>query len=109
MRHHDAVIGCLRRGGFSIALAAHAYAVLDSYVYGFAFEEANLPEPYQDGFAPAVETIARQIDAEAYPYLVEMVRGHVLRPGYGFGSSFDFGLDLILDGLEHALLDGDRP
>jgi hypothetical protein len=106
MRHHDAVIGCLRRGGFSIALAAHAYAVLDSYVYGFAFEEANLPEAYQDGFAPAVEEITGQIDAKSYPYLVEMAREHVLRPGYEFGSSFDFGLDLLLDGLERALLDG---
>jgi AcrR family transcriptional regulator len=106
MQHHDAVIGCLRRGGFSIALAAHAYAVLDSYVYGFAFEEANLPEAYQDGFAPAVEEIARQIDAKEYPYLDEMVREHVLGPGYEFGSSFDFGLDLILDGLEQALPHG---
>ena len=108
MRHHDAVIGFLRRGGFSIALAAHAYAVLDSYVYGFAFEEANLPEANRDEFAPAVETIARQIDVKSYPYLVEMAREHVLRPGYEFGSSFDFGLDLILDGLEHALLDGEH-
>lgn len=106
MRHHDAVIGCLRRGGFSIALAAHAYAVLDSYVYGFAFEETNLPEANRDGFAPAVEAIARTIDAKSYPYLVEMAREHVLSPGYEFGSSFDFGLDLILDGLEQALLDG---
>ena len=106
MRHHDAVIGCLRRGGFSIALAAHAYAVLDSYVYGFAFEETTLPNANRDGFAPAVETIASQIDATAYPYLVEMAREHVLAPGYAFGSSFDFGLDLILDGLERALLDG---
>jgi AcrR family transcriptional regulator len=105
MRHHDAVIGCLRRSGFSIALAAHAYAVLDSYVYGFAFEETNLLEANRDGFAPAVETIARQIDANAYPYLVEMAREHVLSPGYEFGSSFDFGLNLILDGLERALLD----
>lgn len=106
MRHHDAVIGFLRRGGFSIALAAHAYAVLDSYVYGFAFEESTLPEANREGFAPAVETIARQVDAKEYPHLLEMAREHVLRPGYAFGSSFDFGLDLILDGLERALLDG---
>ena len=106
MRHHDAVIGCLRRGGFPIALAAHAYAVLDSYVYGFAFEETTIPEVNQDGFAPAVETIASQIDAKEYPHLFEMAREHVLKPGYEFGSSFDFGLDLILNGLERALLDG---
>lgn len=109
LRHHDAVIGCLRRGGFSLALASHAYAVLDSYVYGFAFEEANLPNENDDGFAPAVEEIARQIDAETFHYLAEMAREHVLKPGYDFGSSFDFGLDLILDGLERALLDRSFP
>ena len=43
LRHHDAVIGCLRQDGFSVAMAAHAYALLDSYVYGFALQQANLP------------------------------------------------------------------
>src|SRR5688572_613925 len=43
LRHHDSVIGTLRRAGFSIAMAAHAFSVLDSYVYGFALQEANLP------------------------------------------------------------------
>src|ERR1700757_4558411 len=38
LRHHDAVIGCLRRAGFSIELTAHAYALLDSYIYGFALQ-----------------------------------------------------------------------
>ena len=42
-RHHDAVLGCLRGAGFPVALAAHAYAVLDSYNYGFALQPA--PEP----------------------------------------------------------------
>ena len=43
LRHHDSVIGTLRRAGFSIQMAAHAYSLLDSYIYGFALEEAGLP------------------------------------------------------------------
>ena len=43
LRHHDAVIGSLRQAGFSIALAAHAFSVIDSYVYGFAMQEKTLP------------------------------------------------------------------
>ena len=44
LRHHDAVIGCLRRAGFSVELAAHAFAAtLDSFIYGFALQEASLP------------------------------------------------------------------
>ncbi len=43
LQHHDAVIGCLRAAGFSIAQVAHAYSVLDSYIYGFALQQASLP------------------------------------------------------------------
>src|SRR2546423_10676582 len=45
LRHHDAVIGCFREAGFSIAMAAHAFSLLDSYIYGFALQEAGLPPP----------------------------------------------------------------
>jgi len=37
------VLGCLRQAGFSVALTAHAYSLLDSYIYGFALQEASLP------------------------------------------------------------------
>jgi Tetracyclin repressor-like, C-terminal domain len=47
LRHHDAVLGCLAGAGFSLELAAHAYAALDSYIYGFALQERGLP--YQRG------------------------------------------------------------
>jgi len=43
LRHHDAVLGCLRDAGFSIEMTAHAYSVLDSYIYGFVHQEINLP------------------------------------------------------------------
>jgi AcrR family transcriptional regulator len=43
LRHHDAVIGSLRSAGFDIVMAAHAYSLLDSYIYGFALQEASLP------------------------------------------------------------------
>jgi hypothetical protein len=43
LRLHDEGLGCFRRGGFSLPLTAHTYAVIDSYVYGFALQEAKLP------------------------------------------------------------------
>ena len=43
LRHHDAIIGCLRNAGFTIELAAHAFSAIDSYLYGFAMQELNLP------------------------------------------------------------------
>ena len=100
--HHDAVIGILRRGGFSIELTAHAYSLLDSYIYGFALQEAGLP--FDKETAPEV---AQQMMAEfpsgAYPYLAGFVLEHVLQPGYDYGNEFEFGLDLILDGFDRLL------
>lgn len=101
LSHHDAVLGCLRGGGMSLQLAAHAYAVLDSFIYGFAFEEATLPA--QGGeFAEITEQIAAHFPADQYPHLAELAFEHVLKPGYDFGDSFEFGLDLIIDGLDRA-------
>jgi AcrR family transcriptional regulator len=101
LRHHDAVLGCLRRGGLSIALTAHAYAIIDSYLYGFALEEANLPG---GGSGEIVDVAADMIrdDLADYPHLAEFTAEHVLQPGYDFGVSFDVGLDLIIEGLSRA-------
>ena len=102
LRHHEAVIGCFRRGGFSIAMTAHAYALIDSYIYGFALQAANMPATGGDEMADLAETIIDPLPADQYPHLVELTTEHVLQPGYDFGDEFKFGLDLILDGLEAA-------
>jgi len=102
LSHHDAVIGCLRDGGLSPQLTAHAYAILDSFVYGFAFEEATLPAGGGEGFAEIAEEFAAHFPADVYPHLAELTFDHVLRPGYNFGDSFEFGLDLIIQGLDRA-------
>lgn len=97
LRHHDTVLGCLRRAGFSLPMAAHAYSVLDSYIYGFALQQASLPGMDAPEIA---ETIREQFGTDDYPYLIEMAVEHVVQPGYDFADEFIFGLDLILDGLE---------
>jgi AcrR family transcriptional regulator len=99
LQHHDAVIGCLRDGGFSIQMAAHAFSLLDSYVYGFALQELALP--FDDADVADVATrIFEQFPADRYPYLTELTVEHVLQPGYDYGDEFDVGLDLILDALD---------
>jgi len=100
LRHHDAVIGCLRDAGFSIELAAHAFSVLDSYIYGFALQERSLPFPTPEQTAGLAQDILASFPADRYPHLAELTARHVLQPGYDYGDEFEFGLDLILDGLE---------
>lgn len=106
LHHHEAVLACLRRGGLSWQLTAHAYAVLDSYIFGFAFEEATLPSFDEEGFAEQTRQIAEGFDTTLYPTLAAFAFEHVLQPGYAFGVSFEFGLDLIINGLARAAADG---
>jgi AcrR family transcriptional regulator len=108
LRHHEAVLTCLRRGGLSWQMTAHAYAVLDSYIFGFAFEEATLPASDGEGFGEIAREIASAFDQEVYPNLAAFTVEHVLQEGYSFGVSFDFGLDLLIEGLARASAD-DRP
>ena len=103
LRHHDAVIGCFRQAGFPVELAAHAYSVLDSYIYGFALQEASLPFDTRQETSELAQAIVAQFPAEEYPHLAEFTFEHVLQPGYEYGREYEFGLDLILDGLERAL------
>jgi AcrR family transcriptional regulator len=105
MRHLNAVVGGLRQAGFSVELAAHALSLLDSYVHGFALQEASLPLDASGDITAVTEDImAGQDMATELPYLAEMATSLVLKPGYAYGNEFEFGIQLILDGLESAYL-----
>jgi AcrR family transcriptional regulator len=110
IRHHDAVLGVLRDAGFPVELAAHAYSLLDSYIYGFALQEASLPFHTPEETAEVAQEIMSEFPADEYPHLAEIATEHVLQPGYDYGDEFLYGLDLILDGLARALAatGGDR-
>ena len=100
MRHHDSVLGSLRAAGFTLDLAAHAYSLMDSYIYGFALQQTNLPLDTSQNAARVAQDILRQLPADDYPHLAEMIIEHAMKPGYAYADEFEFGLDLILDGLE---------
>jgi AcrR family transcriptional regulator len=102
LRLHDAVLGCLREAGFSLEMTVHAYSVQDAYIYGFALQQADMtPETSDDFAATAEQQMETYKDVLAdYPYLVEVVGGHVAKAGYDYETEFLFGLDLILAGLD---------
>lgn len=101
MMHIDAVIGCLRHAGFSIAMAAHAMSLVDSYVHGFALQEASLPLDESGDIGAATDDIlAQQGMMAAFPHLAEMGVTLIMQPGYAYGNEFAFGLRVILDGIE---------
>lgn len=103
LRAHDALLGTLRGAGFTIEQTAHAVSVLDSYVYGFALQEASLPFDGADTVANVAGSIVDRMPPGAYPHLVELAVEHVMQPGYAYGEEFTFGLELVLDGIERLL------
>ena len=103
LEHHDAVLGCLRNAGFSIELTGHAYAVLDSYIYGFVHTEIQLPFQTTEQTHEVAKAIFESFPPGMYTHMLEFATERVMKPGYSYGAEFEFGLELILDGLERAL------
>lgn len=100
LRHHDAVLGCLRGDGFTVALAAHAFSAIDAYVYGFVLTELNLPMEVGEDTEAFVAQLEASIALDDYPHLLEMITEQVKGRGYAYGDEFLFGLDLVLDSVD---------
>jgi AcrR family transcriptional regulator len=101
LRHHEAVLGCLRGNGFPIALAIHAFSAVDAYVFGFVLSELNLPMEPGESAEEFVKEIA--LPTDTYPHLSEMLTEQVMGKNFSYADEFDYGLELILDGLEERL------
>src|SRR6476469_889939 len=72
LRHHDTVIGALRRAGFPVVLTAHAFSAIDAYVYGFALQERRLPfETVEEAEEEGRQMFAR-MPAGELPHLTEL-------------------------------------
>jgi AcrR family transcriptional regulator len=100
LRHHDAVIGTLRRAGFSVAMAAHSFSLIDSFIYGFALQESTLPFDGPDDVTAMAERFLQHFPVTEFPHLAEMTTQHVMQPGYDYGDEFAFGLEVVLDALQ---------
>jgi Tetracyclin repressor-like, C-terminal domain len=59
----------------------------------------NLPSHTSEESAALAENVLREFPADKYPLLAEMALDHALKPGCDCAQDFEFGLDLILDGL----------
>ncbi len=99
LRHHDAVIGSLRAAGFDMAMAAHIYPLLDSYIYGFAMTQMNLPFENTAEVADVAQSMLQAFPVNDYPNLAAFITEHAMKPGYDHANEFEWGLDVILDGL----------
>ncbi len=98
LRDGEACLACLVGAGFSYAQADWVRNTLDSHTYGYTVQELNYPvaaESYREAAAHYLPMIPR----DTYPFTYGASKA-IVDGEYDGKTSFDFGLDLILDGLE---------
>lgn len=97
LRYLDTVIGILRRAGFSLPDVARAFMALDSHIYGFTLQETNISFAIEDAPQAAAQVAAHA--GNEYPELQAIALLAATEPDT-FPVEFEFGLDILLDGLE---------
>lgn len=100
LRYVDTTLGALRVAGFSIEGAAHAFWLLDSYVYGHVIQETSMAGGGSGGPSP-MEGLGTE-----YPHLAEVAAHAAAAQAAGspfsFDAEFQHGLEVILGALEPA-------
>jgi AcrR family transcriptional regulator len=99
LHHHDAMLGCLRGAGFDLEMTGHAFALLDAHLYGFVVQELALPFEGEEELADLGAGILGALPEGELVHFREYTLERALQPGYSFAPEFDWGLELVLDGL----------
>jgi AcrR family transcriptional regulator len=105
LQYYDAILGALRRAGFSLALAARAFSLIDAYVYGFCRQSLNMASSGEHSQELRAEDFQAQLPPDSFPHLAAMTE-LAMKEGYDEEADFDFGINLILDGLEKMMRNG---
>ncbi len=100
MRWMEAVLRTLRQAGFSADMTHHAYHALDSHITGFTLWQVSMPFETKEELDELAAGFLREIPVDEYPYVVEHAQQHPEPASPDGASEFEFGLDLILDGLD---------
>ena len=99
MRWMEAVLRTFRKAGFSADMTHHAYHAIDSHITGFTLWQVSMPFETKEELVGMAEGFLRQIPADEYPYVIEHAEQHIAPSSPDGKTEFEFGLDLIIDGL----------
>ncbi|MDP9282154.1 MAG: TetR/AcrR family transcriptional regulator C-terminal domain-containing protein [Chloroflexota bacterium] len=97
LQYMESLLKRLREAGFSASMTHHAYHALDSHIIGSTLWEAGY-SANRDLTDKAKAFVRKSVDA--FPYVVEHAEQHLTKSKRSDIREFEFGLDLILDGLE---------
>ncbi|MCP2295957.1 transcriptional regulator, TetR family [Nocardia amikacinitolerans] len=101
LRYIDATLGCLRAAGFTYQQADRAWNAMDAHIYGFTLRESTFPLDPSEYVAAATHFLPL-IPESTHPHMNALTR-LVIDGTHDGAADFEFGLDLILDGLERLL------
>jgi AcrR family transcriptional regulator len=101
MRYMEWLLGRLDAAGFSPELAYHAYHALDSHILGFTLWELGHSMPAGTNLADVAASVLHSLPMDEFPYLAAHIQQHLDVPDDGV-SEFEYGLDLIIEGLKRA-------
>jgi AcrR family transcriptional regulator len=99
MRYMDAALATFRKAGFSEDLTHHAYHVVENHVLGYTLQLLSFGVD-MDNLDDLGDQFLRDLPADEYPDLATHVRQHLVEPVETEETEFEFGLRLILDGIE---------
>ena len=99
LRYMESLLRRLREAGFSPQSTHHAYHALDSHIIGFTLWAAGYTSAMKAN-PDAAEAFLKRVPVDQYPYFLEHADQHMTPSKRDGVSEFEFGLDLILDGLE---------
>ena len=102
MRHMDSILGTLRGAGFSAEMTDHAYHALESHIMGFTLWVVGMNLGTDEELAARAGDVLKELPRDELPHLVEHIEQHLKPRDPDDKGEFEFGLDLILDGLETA-------
>ncbi len=105
LRYFDAMVGSLTGAGFPLEEAGRALSVLDCWIYGFAIQRRNMASDGHERAEDRAGTLQDSVPTGDYPHLARMIEW-TMEHGYDEDADFEFGLNLILDGLERILNSG---
>ena len=106
LRYFDAIVGTLLGAGFTLELAARAFSILDCYVYGFGRQRLNMVSSGEPEAEKRAEAFGENIPDQSYPHLARMTE-YAMKQSYDEDADFEFGIELILDGLGRMLSDSE--
>lgn len=98
LTYSDRTVGYFRQAGFSYRLTDYAWNVIDSYIYGFTLQSQNFPFDASE-YQAAAKQYLPMIPREQFPNIHDMSL-QIINGSHDGIQDFDFGLELIIDGIE---------